>query len=567
MSREGTQPVEEAHAEPRARGVVFVRWWQALLSGLAHAALMTLAFPPVSLWGVAFVAALPLAWLAWRTPRPLWHGVLALAGTLPFYAFQLSYIATITGAGFVPLVVFMGAWPGAFVWVAGWVHWRVTALPARVVVPVVWVGLDALRGEVVGGGFEWYFVGHPLIASPLASAPAALGGAYLVTLMVVLVTGIALDVLPGSRGCRVRAGVQVGLLCVVWVASGFLRGHFEVQGTVVAAVVQTNVPQDNKIGWTLEAREQDFAEFVRLTRFAAQQNPDLIVWPETMFPGFALDNDGARVLDEAGLGSLNSMREELLVLQAEIGIPMLVGATTARNLRVVDEGERFRFESDATYNSAYVIEGGSVRAERYDKVAPTPFGETLPYINNWPWLKNLVLRIGLGASGMDFGLAAGREARPLEVEVGGKAIEVATPICFESSMSRVCRRIAKAGASTDLLIVMTNDGWFGGANRGREVHLMLARWRCVELGLPMVRSANTGISAAIDDRGRVLGRVEPDTSGVLQVPVQAGRAWTLYGVIGNAVGWAGLAGLVGLVVAGTVRAKNDRRVSGKGAGA
>ena len=174
-----------------------VRWWHALLAGLAYAGLMHLAFPPVWLWGVALVAALPLSWIAWASPRPFRHSLCVLVGVLPFYAFQLSYIADITFAGFPPLLIYMSAWPAAFVWVAGGVRHRFPKLPASLVIPIIWVGLDALRGEVIGGGFEWYFVSHPLIAfAPLAS-PAALGGVYLVTLLTVLLAAIAIDMRSG----------------------------------------------------------------------------------------------------------------------------------------------------------------------------------------------------------------------------------------------------------------------------------------------------------------------------------------------------------------------------------
>ena len=131
--------------------------------------------------------------------------------------------------------------------------------------------------------------------------------------------------------------------------------------------------------------------------------------------------------------------------------------------------------------------------------------------------------------------------------------------CFESSMSRVVRRIANAGDGTNLMVVMTNDGWFATSDRGRRVHLMLARWRCLELGLPLARSANTGISASIDHRGRVLASLEPREAGVLVVPVEAGRARTLYGVIGNAVAWVSLAGLGALILVGVKARLGERR--------
>ncbi len=536
-----------------------IRWWHALGAGLLHSGLMLLAFPSVSLWGFAFLAAIPLVWLGWVSPRPFRHGLCVLIGALPFYAVHLSYIADITVAGFPPLLVFMAAWPGAFVWLLGMAHRRASRLPAWVLAPIVWVGLDALRGEVIGGGFEWYFVSHPLIESARFAAPAMIGGVYLVTLMVVALSGIALEMRLCDRTGKKRAISAFVVLAALWSTASFTAGEFHSEQTLSVAVVQTNVPQDNKIGWTIEARRRDFAEFLGLTRETLTGEPDLIIWPETMFPGFALDDAGSRVLDDAGLSGFNGMRDELLAFQREIGIPMLVGATTAENLRVVDDDDRFWFESDATYNSVYVIRDGGVREDRYDKIAPTPFGETLPYINSWPWLKRMILRIGLGASGMDFGLEAGDGPRTLTLDLGGDRLEIAAPVCFESSMSRVVRRLANAGEGTNLMVVMTNDGWFASSDRGRRVHLMLARWRCLELGLPMVRSANTGISAAISHRGRIGSVLSPQEPGVLVLALEAGRARTLYRVIGNTVAWICLAGLGVLALICMKAALRDRR--------
>ncbi len=104
---------------------------------------------------------------------------------------------------------------------------------------------------------------------------------------------------------------------------------------------------------------------------------------------------------------------------------------------------------------------------------------------------------------------------------------MATPVCFESTQSRIVSRIVASSDGTNLMVLATNDGWFGAADRGREMHLA-PRWRCLELGLPMVRSANTGISAVIDHKGRVLGRVEPDTSGVLSSPCKRAGVDTLW---------------------------------------
>ena len=540
-----------------------VKWHNALVAGLVHAGLMFLAFPPISLFGISFIAAIPLLCIAWHTNRPFRHGLLVMAGMLPFYAFHSDYIFRITAAGYVPLVIYLSAWPGLFVWLAGTVRRRLPILPAVVLLPVIWTGLDTVRGEIVWGGFEWYQVGQPLIAVPGIANVALFGGGYLLTLHVITLGASVFD-LRSSASREKKIGwvclvLGLGVWCVTWI--GYVTqspngGGFRLK----ISLIQTNVPQDNKVGWTLDQRAADFREFAEMTVTAADEEPDLIVWPETMFPGFALDEAGSSFLRSEGFEHLDEFRSELLGLQKSLGIPMLVGAITSEGMGTEESEGRFRFTQDATYNSAYVLADGKVQPGRYDKLAPTPFGETLPYIKSVPWLERLVLKIGLGASGMDFGLDAGKNAEPLSVTTQNGSVQIATPICFESTKSQVCRDIARGGAGADLLIVMTNDGWFGESDHIRQMHLLLARWRCVELGLPMARVANTGQSCFVDKNGRVRAFLPARESGVLtsEVYVEPRTRGTWYSSIGNLVGWVSFAGLLGLLGSSVIMRFKDK---------
>ncbi|RNC81506.1 MAG: apolipoprotein N-acyltransferase [Phycisphaera sp.] len=524
-----------------------LKWWHALVAGLLYSVLMFGAFPPMSLWALSFLAPFPLMYVAWKTPRPFRHGLCVLIGSIPFYAYQFTYVIDISVAGYVPLVVYLAAWPALFVWLGGAIRRRLPWLAASVLLPVAWVGVDVFRGEVLFGGFEWYQVGQPLIANVFLASTAGIGGPYFVTLLAVVPAAVAIELRGATNRKRLVAAGIFWCSLVGWglgLASSLLsQGEGGETREARIALVQTNVSQDNKLGWSFEQRQRDFDEFVALTGRAVLEKPELIVWPETMFPGIALDSDTASMLERERLGHLNGFREQLLSVQNAIGVPMLVGAQRADNVRVIEEGGRVRFEHDGAYNSAFVVSEGSVLDERYDKLSPTPFGETLPYIKSWPWLQDLVLQIGLGASGMDFGLESGEDPKPLLIETRGGKIRVATPICFESTQSAVCRRIVNAGDGADLMILMTNDGWFADLDAGRQMHLLLARWRCVELGLPMARCANTGITSFIDRAGTVTHQLEPREAGVLVETARLDAHPTVYRRIGNLVGWLSLAGL------------------------
>lgn len=535
-----TEAIESG--DPRA-----TRWWHALVAGLLHSALMSGAFPPLSLWALSFLAPMPLMYIARMTSRPFRHGLCVLIGASPFYAYQSVYVIDISAAGYVPMVVYLSAWPALFIWLSGSIRRRLPWVAVSIMLPVAWVGVDVLRGEVLFGGYAWHQVGQPLIANALLAATASLGGVYFVTLLAVVPAAVVVELQCSTRRMQLLAAVIFWCSLVGWglglVTSYLSQSEDDVAAEARIALVQTNVPQDNKLGWSFEQRQRDFDGFVALTGRAVLDEPDLVVWPETMFPGVALDNDTASVLERERLGHLNGFREQLLNLQNAINVPMLVGAQRADNVRVIEEGGRFRFEHDGAYNSAFVVSEGLVLDVRYDKLSPTPFGETLPYIKSWPWLQDLVLQIGLGASGMDFGLESGNDPSPLVIETSRGPLRVATPICFESTQSTVCRRIVNAGDGADLMVLMTNDGWFGEFDSGRRMHQLLARWRCVELGLPMARCANTGITSFIDRYGTVTHELEPREAGVLVESIRLDAKPTVYRRVGNLVGWLSFAGL------------------------
>jgi apolipoprotein N-acyltransferase len=147
-----------------------------------------------------------------------------------------------------------------------------------------------------------------------------------------------------------------------------------------------------------------------------------------------------------------------------------------------------------------------------------PFGEEIPWMSWWPAGQQMVLDVA--AQGMRFDLSAGTREGGVDVpmrraEFGKDHVRIATPICFEATWAGVCRALVRGGGErSSLLINFSNDGWFGNWDAGRRQHLLAARWRCLELGMPMVRCVNTGVSCQIDASGRVVGeRLINDVEG------------------------------------------------------
>ncbi len=532
--------------------------WCPIVAGLLHAALTAIAFPPLGAWPTALVAPLPLIWILTRDARrPLALSAWVTLGILPLHLFEHQWIWQVAALGYVPMAMIVAALTGLFVWIGARAVQRFPGIPLTLVMPVLWTGIEVFRGEVFFTGYPWLLLAHPLIDSPLLAAPAGLMGANGVGFLVALLNGSLADLLWLRRTRPAAAGVA--LIALTYAVSATLRPAPDSGTRLRIAVVQTNIPQDNKNEWTAQQRYDDFQRFEALTRQAAAGKPDLIVWPETMFPGAALDPAAVSTQRDAiaNLGAdsgVTYFADRLVALQSEIGIPLMVGAIGVDGLRISRDGERLRATYGALYNSVFLLSGGAVQPERYDKIDLTPFGEVMPYIRHWPWLQRQMMAVAAG--GLTFDLNEGH--RPASCRVAG--VSVITPICFEATKPAACRRLRiAAGAGPCALVNLTNDGWFGPFDAGRWQHLQIARWRAVELNTPVVRAANTGVSAAIDARGRVIkqgvdGSPTPArVDGVLTTDILLGGAPTIYSRTGDVVGWTSLAAAALMLAATFVR--------------
>lgn len=567
---------------------------------------MALSLPPAGAWVFAYVAVLPLVFASRiclnRTANRV---VLVFLGSLPFWLFQDAFIINITPLGYLPMCMMYACFPAVFVWALAALHRRVPRVPYTLTVPLLWTGLEFFRAELLFDGYGWAMLAHPLIESPLFAAPGAWVGAIGVGFLAAMIQGAMVDAMvargwfpmkpaegerEGKSGSRAGTGAVshgassqssttsrrlsipslIGLVLFLLATLGshvsLVFSSVDSGPRVTFAIVQTNVPQDNKLAGTTETEIEAWRELETLTREAAKSRPDVIVWPETMMPGLTLERAALDTLKAGGIVfpvtdaqgekaalPAGAFAGALFSLQAEIGIPILLGEVGIENLTINHRADgSIDFHFGAKYNSAYVVSNGELQPERYDKMRLTPFGETMPYVRHWPWLQDKVL--SLGARGMAFDLAAGLHPTVLKVRTQTLGeIRAVTPICYEVTYPTVCRTLVwekKGSRRADVIVNLTNDGWFSWWDGGREQHLQIARWRCLELGTPMVRAANTGISALIDERGRVTrrsldGKGERNSarsSGVVTGEVNMASGRTVYAMSGDVLGWLSLLG-------------------------
>jgi apolipoprotein N-acyltransferase len=302
--------------------------------------------------------------------------------------------------------------------------------------------------------------------------------------------------------------------------------------------------------------EYDTLTVEGLAADAGTQRPDLIVWPETMWRWGLIEIDPAEPLDEAvvahALGTdavpadpavrqaqaraaLEAERLEMLGRYARrYGTHWLVGLDKQRiTPRAAGGAEHF--------NCALFLDDSGAALGCYEKMHPVMFGEYVPLADRFPWLYRL--------TPLPAGLTAGRE--PVAVEIAGR--QVAANICYETALPEAVRSLvvtlARAGRRPDVIVNLTNDGWFWGSSE-LDMHLTAAIFRAVEVRTPLVIAANTGFSASIDGSGRLLARGPRRATAALRVAVQPDGRSSPWLAAGSLPLWVCVAVAAALAVTG-----------------
>jgi apolipoprotein N-acyltransferase len=518
MPREATpqQIIASARSAPaRMKGALVVSG----LTGL----LMWAAFTPVDFGPLAWVCLVPLLTLV-RLPRPTERMYRAVfLGGLAFWVPTLQWMRLGHPTMYVAwgaLSFYLALYFPVFLGLTRVAVWRFR-IPLTLAAPILWVGLELLRTRLMTG-FGWYCLSHSQYRWLDLIQISDVTGAYGVSFLPVMVAACIVELLPvaalerfrllpvsttGAPVTNLPAFGRIGrvAVCVSLFGSvlgyGYWRRHnVEFKPGPLVALIQGNVPSDVKHkpnDWPKIQRQHEM-----LTGLAVKQQPDLIVWPETMFrwplletPLDVTDEDLQEAHPQLPLKWLRELhvRRKLAQMSQMAGAAMIIGLETLQ----IDR-ERIR-----TYNSAAMIRPDGMVGGRYDKLHRVVFGEYIPLVETFPWLRAFT------PFGADFGIDAG--VAPAVFTHGG--YRFAPLICFEDTVPQLTRDIVNvtteqtdAGPKkVDFLVNLTNDGWFHGSSE-LDQHLITAAFRCVECRTPMVRAVNTGISAFIDGDGAIRSR-------------------------------------------------------------
>ncbi len=350
--------------------------------------------------------------------------------------------------------------------------------------PAAFVLTEWLRGWVLTG-FPWLSLGYSQLDTPLAGL-APLAGIHAVSLGVALTAGVIATNLSWLSFRQRLLSLLIVLL--VWFVPALLRIHewtHPLSGPLTISLVQGNIPQ--RLKWAPAQRLATEDLYMDLAE--AELGRDLVILPETALPEFASQ---ARPLLDALAEEARKKNSTLL-----LGIPLDPPG-----------GKGY-------YNAALALGASS---GSYRKRHLVPFGEYLPapFRALRPWLETPMSAFRPGA----------RHQPPIRVA----GVALAVSICYEDAFSpEALDGLPGAG----LLVNLSNDGWFGRSTAPYQ-HLDIARMRALEAGRPLVRAANTGISAIIDYRGHLIDQLGLGRRGVLHGVVQPRRGATPYVRLGQA---------------------------------
>ncbi|WP_275788011.1 apolipoprotein N-acyltransferase [Pararhizobium gei] len=344
-------------------------------------------------------------------------------------------------------------------------------------------------------GFPWNAIGYAAMPVPLMMQSAAVIGLAGVNMLAVFV--FAAPSLIGTRK-GMRAGMALAaLLAAGHFGYGFYRMNQPLPARATALsvrLVQPLIDQSKKLDDS--ERSSIFEQHLDLTNAPVEnggRRPDVIVWPETSVPFILTDNPDALV-------RISDVLED--------GQILIAGAVRTEN---AGAGQPPRY-----YNSIYVIDDRGQIVSASDKRHLVPFGEYLPF-------ENLLSAAGLNAiaAAMPGGFSAAAVRTLLTLPAGTKFYPL---ICYEAIFPG---EIGDEVLEADALLNVTNDAWFGNTP-GPYQHFQQAQLRSVETGLPLIRAANTGVSAIVNGRGEIMtgfpfgvrGYVDAALPGRASVPMQ-----------------------------------------------
>ncbi|MGE9008206.1 apolipoprotein N-acyltransferase [Leptospira interrogans] len=494
---------------------IILAWgWKRAALALVAGALSALAMAPFNAWPVLFLTFPVAVWLIDGAGAGRWRGVPAAAMSgfwfgLGYFVVGLYWIGYAflvdapTFAWLMPFAVLgLPAYLALFT-AAGFALARLlwTRDASRLLALAISLTItEWLRGHLLSG-FPWNSFGYAL-SEPLALAQtASLIGLWGMTFLTVAIFASPAVLIDGTSRGRKPWLAPVAALGLLAVMAVFGAVRLSLQPTVLTKaklrIMQPNLQQDVKFNYA--AKAEVMQKYLTLSDRASGpqstgvSDANILIWPESAFP-FFLTREADAMAQIADL--------------LPRGTVLITGSVRAPDL---PPGVRIT----RAYNSIYTIDHDGSVLSVYDKLHLVPFGEYLPFQD---WMEKLGF---VQLTRVQGGFIPGTRRRAMDIPNAPRALPL---ICYEAIFpGDITTRDDRPG----WIINVTNDGWFG-ISTGPYQHLQQMRLRAIEEGLPVVRAANTGISAVIDPSGRIVARLGLGIEGVLDANLPTALSPTIY---------------------------------------
>lgn len=520
------------------------------LAAVVAAFLWWLAFPPLDYSLMMMVALVPILWLADPAGSRLrlsfvFGAMLAAFGLCTWWVYHAALVGAVAGVVANALYVTISVWIYRFLCrntgnSAGnkpWLSWIFWVSP--------WLAMEYVH-QRIDLDFPWMLLGHAMANHPSwiqFYEWTGVGGGSLWILSVNFWIHRALVHAPGSK-------VRVWLMPIIWLVIpwGYSQWRYANYQPVGESIKVASI-QPNMDPYTVKFDPSTYGEQMRIMAglSGSAHDASLILWPETALPGF---------YETGPLATANPYGDQLSAFHLrQPHQAWIVGASvvdwhsdqsSASPYARCLEGDANRWYT--AYNSAlglipYEFEGHNFAPLVYHKSKLVIGVEKLPY----PWFFKAVSKlISVDLGGMSGQLGKQAQQVPMRFSIPGASLEqapqdtlgrislkAATLICYESIFGEFSGEFVRNGAN--LLCVMTNDGWWGNTD-GHRQHLALARLRAIECRRDLLRSANTGISATINQRGDILDSLGWDRRGLVRGRLRLNPNLTFYARHGDYIG-------------------------------
>ncbi|MFQ6032461.1 MAG: apolipoprotein N-acyltransferase [Candidatus Zixiibacteriota bacterium] len=432
-------------------------WLLVILSAF----LMSLAYPPLPFGFVIYFALVPLIFASENKRHSDAFKIGYLFGLVSnsILLFWIGW-ATVFGAGAAILLLCL--YTALLIWFYALVQkkWGASSL---FLLPFLWVTMEYVR-SLTEISFPWLNLAYTQTYYLNLIQYVSFTGNYAVSFWIVCLNLIIYLIIKHKKRIGLALSIFAILIILPYIyGRSVMSEAIEKNNIIKIALLQGNIEPEVK--WDQRFLDYNIQTFIDMSKKVAEEDLDLILWPETAAPCY--------------LASESLYMNRIQAVSDSLNIPLLVGTN---DYEVTEQGRV------AYYNSAFLFKPKGKYPQIYNKMHLVPFSEKIPYDEKL----RISDKVQLGQS--DF--SSGKELTIFHIPKG----KFATLICFESVYPALVRDFVKRGA--EFLVNITNDGWFG-KTHGPFQHAQIAVFRAIESRISIARCANTGVSMFIDPFGQV----------------------------------------------------------------